>query len=206
MCVSQASVSNNFLSVGATLKKNRYFYWFERVVGNGTVFNVLELPARHYVAEELASGLQTGMNDASWFGANAAYTATYSDNTQSITVSRPAGDQRSFFIPNNDLLANPAFQSLTNPRTAGYVPYTINWDNPESAFGLVGLDKGSSAGLNLSGLTQLLGNTELYSTQITGQIDVRQLHNVYIRSFALANNHCIGPSCARNLLHNNPSC
>ena len=77
MFVSQASVSNSFLTVGATLKKNRYFYWFERIVGNDTVFNRLELPARHYVAEELASELQTGMNDNSWFGADAAYTATY---------------------------------------------------------------------------------------------------------------------------------
>ena len=68
--------------------------------------------------------------------------------------------------------------------------------------GLFGLDKGSSAGLDLSALTQLLGNTDLYDSQTTGQIDVRQLHNVYVRSFALANNHCIGPSGARTLLQN----
>ena len=68
MFVSQASVSNSFLSVGATLKTNRYFYWFERIAGNDTVFNRAELPTRHYVAEELASALQTAMNDASWFG------------------------------------------------------------------------------------------------------------------------------------------
>ena len=82
--------------------------------------------------------------------------------------------------------------------------YTINWDNPESALGLFGLDKGSSAGLGISALTQLLGNTDLYSSQTTGQIDVRQLHNVYVRSFALANNHCIGPSGARTLLQKIP--
>ena len=204
MFVSQASVSNSFLSVGATLKTNRYFYWFERIAGNDTVFNRAELPARHYVAEELASALQTAMNDASWFGTDAAYTATFSDNTQTITVTRPSGDQRSFFIPNNGLLATPTFQSLTNPRTAGYVSYTINWDNPESALGLFGLDKGSSAGLGISALTQLLGNTDLYSSQTTGQIDVRQLHNVYVRSFALANNHCIGPSGAKTLLQKIP--
>ena len=149
MFVSQASVSNSFLSVGATLNKNRYFYWFERIAGNDTVFNRAELPARHYVAEELASALHTAMNNASWLGTYVAYTATFSDHTQSITVSRPPGDQRSSFIPNNGLLATPAFQSLTNPRTAGYVPYDVNWDNPESALGLLGLDKCRSAGLDL---------------------------------------------------------
>ena len=51
MCVNQSPVSNSFLSVGATLKTNRYFYWCERTAGNDTVFNRAELPARHYVAE-----------------------------------------------------------------------------------------------------------------------------------------------------------
>ena len=204
MFVSQASVSNSFLSVGATLKRNRYFYWFERIAGNATVFNRAELPARHYVADELASELQTALNNASWFGTSAAYTAVYSDQTQSITVSRPSGDQRSFVIPNNGLLANPAFQALTNPRTGAYNAYTVNWNDPESVLGLFGLDKGSSAGMDLSALTQLMANTDLLSSQSTGRIDVRQLHNVYIRSFALANNHCIGPSGARTLLQKIP--
>ena len=58
--------------------------------------------------------------------------------------------------------------------------------------------KGSSASLDLSAATQLLGNTDMYSTQTTGQMDVRQLHNVYVRSCALANNHCIGPIGCRD--------
>ena len=69
MYVNSASVTNTFLPVGTNVgTKNHYFYWFERLKDVDTVFNRAALPERAYVAEELASALQTAINNASWFG------------------------------------------------------------------------------------------------------------------------------------------
>ena len=46
----------------------QYFYWFERLANVDTVFNRAALPERAYIAEELASALQTAINNARWFG------------------------------------------------------------------------------------------------------------------------------------------
>ena len=78
--VNQASVSNSFLSVGTFVgSKTHYFYWFERLAGNATVFNRAILPEHNYHAERLTSALQTAMNTASWFGGD-LYTVTYNQN------------------------------------------------------------------------------------------------------------------------------
>ena len=43
--INQASVSNSFLSVGTYVgSRNHYFYWFERILDNNTVFNRATLP------------------------------------------------------------------------------------------------------------------------------------------------------------------
>ena len=46
----------------------------------------------------------------------------------------------------------------------------------------------------------LLASSRMYITQDTGAIDVRRLHNVYVRSRALSNMNTIGPSDAQSLL------
>ena len=84
----------------------------------------------------------------------------------------------------------PAFQAQTNPSTVGSVAYSIDWNNPQSAFDLFGLGKGSSKTLDLSALLQLLAGP-LYTTQETGAIDVRRVHNVYVHSQALSNHNVI---------------
>ena len=105
-----------------------------------------------------------------------------------------------FFIPSNTLLSQPAFQAQTNPMTVGSVPYTINWSDPQSAMGLFGLDVGTSANLDLSALLQLLGQEGLNTSQETGAIDIRRVHNVYIHSNSLSNNNVIGTDGGRTTL------
>ena len=96
MYVNSASVSNTFLPTGTNIgTKNHYFYWFERLKNVDTVFNRVALPERFYVAEELASELQTSINNASWFG-DQQYSCTYDQNKQTITISRPEDNERSF--------------------------------------------------------------------------------------------------------------
>ena len=89
MYVNSASVTNTFLPTGTnTGTKHHYFYWCERLANVDTVFNRAALPERAYVAEELASALQTAINNASWFGDH-QYSCTYNSDTQTITVLRP---------------------------------------------------------------------------------------------------------------------
>ena len=104
------------------------------------------------------------------------------------------------FIPSNTLLPQPAFQAQTNPMTSGSVPFTINWDDPHSAMGLLGLDVGTSADLELSALLQLLGRDGLNTSQETGAIDIRRVHNVYTHSNSLSNNNVIWSDGGRTTL------
>ena len=89
--INQASVTNSFLSVGTFVgSKNHYFYWFERLTGNATVFNRASLPEQNYDTESLATTLQTAINAASWFGGS-IYTVAYNQSKipwiyQSLTM------------------------------------------------------------------------------------------------------------------------
>ena len=198
--INQASVSNSFLSVGTFVgSKSHYFYWFERLTGNATVFNRASLPEQNYDAESLASALQTAVNSASWFGGD-LYTIAYNQSKNTLNISIPDDGVRSFFIPDDSLLALPQFQAQTNPRTAGFVEYTPDWSNPQSCLGLLGLGRRSSAGTSFSEFMALLASSRMYITQDTGAIDVRRLHNVYVRSRALSNMNTIGPPDAQSLL------
>ena len=115
MYVNSASVTNTFLPVGTHIgQKNHYFYWFERLANVDTVFNRAALPERSYVAEELASALQTAINNASWFGDN-QYTCTYNIDTQTITVSRPPDGDRSFFYTFECVDAEPSVPGSNEP-------------------------------------------------------------------------------------------
>ena len=96
--INQASVSNSFLSVGAYVgSKCHYFYWFERILNNNTVFNRVPLPEQSYDAESLAAALQTAMNNASWFGGD-MYTVTFNESKNTITVAKPFDGTRTFFL------------------------------------------------------------------------------------------------------------
>ena len=94
--INQASVTNSFLSVGTFVgSKNHYFYWFERLTGNATVFNRASLPEQNYDTESLATALQTAMNAASWFGGD-LYTVAYNQSKNTMNISIPDDGVRSF--------------------------------------------------------------------------------------------------------------
>ena len=115
MYVNIASVTNTFSAMGTQIgAKNHYVYFFEKLFGSTTVFNRAVLQDRSYEATELASSLQTASNAASWFGDD-LYTCQYNESRQNIEISRPADGSRTFFIPSNDLMENPAFQAQTVP-------------------------------------------------------------------------------------------
>ena len=82
------------------------------------------------------------MSAASWLSSD--YTCTYDVANQTMTINRPVGDQ-SFFMVNDDLLADPVSQALVGPRTALFEAYDLDWDNTKTARALVGLCEGSSA-------------------------------------------------------------
>ena len=198
--VSQASVSNSFLTTGTFVgTKNNTFYWFERILNNDTVFNYATLPEQNFDAETLATALQTAINAASWFGGD-LYTVTYNESKNTFTIAIPSDGSRFFFIPDDSLMALPQFQAQTNPRTAGYVPWTPNWSNLQSCMGLLGLGKRSSAGKSYDDFLAMLATPQLLISQETGSIDIRRLHNVYIRSQALSSNTIIGPPQSQTLL------
>ena len=198
--VSQASVTNSFLSTGTFVgTENNRFYWFERIANNDTVFNTASLPNANYDAESLATALQTNMNLTSWFG-NSPYTVTYNQSKNAFDVAIPFDNVHSSFIPDDSLMQLPAFQAQTNPRTAGYASWTPNWDNLSSCHGLLGLGKRSSAGKSLSEFLTLLAAPQLNSLQQTGSIDIRRLHNVYLRSQALSSLNHIGIPQSHTLL------
>ena len=113
MYVNSATCTNTFLPTGTVVGAQRNaIYFLERQRNAAMILNRAVLPERTYDAEELATALQDAMNAASWLSAQ--YTCTYNVQKQTITVSRPASDQ-SFFMANDDLLSDPAFQALVDP-------------------------------------------------------------------------------------------
>ena len=117
-----------------------------------------------------------------------------------FTTSIPTDDSRSFFIPDDSLLQLPQFQAQTNPRTVGFSPWTPDWSNMQSCLGLIGLGKRSSAGTSYDDFISMLATGHLLVNQDTGSIDIRRLHNVYLRSNSLRNNNIIGPPESQTLL------
>ena len=191
MYVNSASVTNTFLPTGTIVgTKQHYFYWFERLLNVDTVLNRAVLSERAYTAEELALELKHALNAATWFGDN-QYDVVFNVDTQTMTVSRPFDGQRTFFIPSNTLMQHPDFPAQANLKTVGSVGYSVDWQNTGSALGLFGLDSGSSANVDYPALLQLLGGQGLNTSQVTGAIDVRRVHNVYIHSQALSSNNVI---------------
>ena len=197
--VNNVTLTNSFLTTGSTVgHKSHYFYWFEKM-GNNMVFNRATLSERSYDVTELASELQTRLNQATWFGDD-LYTCTYNESKQTITISRPVGDgSRSFFVPDETLLSNPAVQAQTNPMTVGSVPYVVDWMNLQSANGKFGLGKGSSVGLDILAFYPLIAGS-LYTQQETGAVDARRAHSVYVHSQALSNQNVIGVAGSRSTI------
>ena len=189
MYVNSATCTNTFLPTGTVVGAQRNtIYFLERQRGAAMILNKATLPERTYDAEELAAALQTAMNTSSWLSSD--YTCTYNVAKQTISISRPTSDQ-SFFIVNDDLLSDPAFQSLVDPRTALFEAYDLDFNNTKSAHELLGLGKGSSVNTKTAQMITIMDQQDLAYAFETGAVDVRRVNNVYVHSQALSNRNVI---------------
>ena len=187
MYVNSATCTNTFLPTGTVVGSQRNAIFFlERERGSAMVLNRAVLPERTYDAEELAAALQTAMNDAAWLSSD--YTCAYNVEKQTITISRPSSEQ-SFYIVNDDLLSDPAFLALVDPRTSNFEAYDL--DVNKSAHELLGLGKGSSVNTKLAQMIAIMDQQDLAYTFETGAVDVRRVNNVYVHSQALSNRNVI---------------
>ena len=170
MYVNAATCTNTFLPTGTVVGSQRNaVYFLESQGGAAMVLNRAILPERTYDAEELASALQDAMNAVSWISGD--YTCTYNVQKQTISISRPTSDQ-SFFMANDDLLSDPAFQAMVDPRTALFEAYDLDFNNTKSAHELLGLGKGSSVNTKTAQMPAIMDQQDLAYTFETGAIDV----------------------------------
>ena len=88
-------------------------------------------------------------------------------------------------------MQHPNFPAQANLRTVGSVEYSIDLQNAGSVLGIFGLDSGTSANSDFPALLQLLGGQGLNTSQATGAIHARRVHNVYIHSQALSSNNVV---------------
>ena len=94
-------------------------------------------------------------------------------------------------MANDDLLSDPAFQALVDPRTALFEAYDLDFNNTKSAHELLGLGKGSSVNAKTAQIIAIMDQQDLAYTFETGAVDVRRVNNVYVHSQALSNRNVI---------------
>ena len=100
---------------------------------------------------------------------SSGYTCTYNNAKQRITMNRPANDQN-FFMVDDDLLSDPAFQALVDPRTALFEAYNLDFNNTKSAHERLGLGKGSSVNLKAAQTIAIVDQVDLVYTFEAGVI------------------------------------
>jgi len=212
-------------SVGA---KNHYFYFFERMISgfypsdnDYTVLNRAQLTPGSYTPTELCAELQTQMNAQSFFGSS-AYTVTYSSTLHNATITLSAAGDGTFanyhgFIPvSGRVLADSAIQTYASVRQltntsgnaypAGATPtaYSINYGDPESASELFSMDYSEDPGFRAVSLLFKLNadgtSTTFPKNYTSGEVDVRNIHTLYVHSNALSNFSSIGPKGSRSVL------
>ena len=212
-------------SVGA---KNHYFYFFERMISgfypsdnDYTVLNRAQLSPGSYTPTELCAELQTQMNAQSFFGSS-AYTVTYSTTLHNATITLTAAGDSTFtnyhgFIPvSGRVMAASAIQTYASVRQltntsgnaypAGATPtaYSINYGDPESASELFSMDYSEDPGFRAVSLLFTLNadgtSTTWPKTYTSGEVDVRNVHTLYVHSNSLSNFSSIGPKGSRSVL------
>ena len=209
MYVTDCAISHSFRTVdgsGTVGSKNHHLYFLERNYQSGdvTVLSRAVPTSRSYTPYELATEIQTRMNEVSIF-ISTAYNVTYDTNKNLLNIALtyqhplPAfATYPGFFIVNSDLLGDPSFQSFVNGRYS----YSLNFGSPEDCCGLLGLARGSSANTHWPALQTLLSNTppSLPTTVSTGSLDMRHRHVLYLHSNALSNLRIIGPAGSRSVI------
>ena len=212
-------------SVGA---RNHYFYFFERMISgfypsenDFTVLNRATLSPGSYTPTELSAELQSQMNAVSFFGSS-AYTVSYSSSLHNATISLSAAGDSSFpnfhgFIPvsgnvlqDSTLSAYAATKTLVNtsgnsyPLGATQSAYSFNTGNLEDASGLFSLDTHVDNGFRAAELMATLSNngtsTQFPKTATTNEVDVRNIHTLYVHSNSLSNFSAIGPAGSRSVI------
>ena len=209
---TDVTISHTFRSVEGDASvegRNHYLYFFERTYANGTqlVLNRATLRSGHYSPSSLANEIESQMNAVSFFGAH--YTATYNVTVNSIQIAlsyvHPIPtyvNTVGFALINEDVLADHDFQSYVSgmlEEGPQGTPYVIDFRNPESCSGVLGLARGSSANVKWPALKLNLINT-MSKTQTTGSIDVRHKTSLYLHSNSLSNNRIVGPAGSRSVI------
>ena len=129
------------------------------------------------------------------------YTVTYDFDLGTMVFSRTVNGDDSFIIANDDLLADPQFQTLLPFKTgANQVDRAPQFHNPSSAMAYLGLGKRSSQNINFAGLTNMLALPSLLFLDHSGAIDARRTSAIYLHSSSLTNFRVLGPAGSRSIL------
>jgi hypothetical protein len=224
-CVHSFRSVHGNTSVGA---RNHYFYFFERMVSafhpsenDFTILNRAVLSPGSYTPTELCAELQSQMNAVSFFGSS-AYTVSYSSSLHNATISLSAAGDSTYpnyhgFIPvsgnvlqDSTLSAYAATKTLINtsgnayPLGATQIAYSFNTGNLEDAGGLFSLDTHVDNGFRAAELMATINNsgtsTQWPKTYTTNEVDVRNIHTLYLHSNALSNFSAIGPAGSRSVI------
>ena len=194
--VTDIAISHSFWSVdgtGTVGGANHYVYFVE-ANAPGAILCRAALAEGSYTPEELGGALAARMTAASAIGAT--YTAAYLPSLNALQVSSSGG----FFFADKGLLQDAEFQAYFAPRlqtSAG--AYTLSWAAPEDCCGLLGLASGGSKNVTFADLQVLLA-LGLSAQNMTGHVDVRRRHCLYLHSQALANLRALGPGGSRTVL------
>ena len=186
-----------------------------------TVLNRAVLSPGSYTPTELCAELQTQMNAVSFFGSS-AYTVSYSNSLHNASISLSAAGDSTYptyhgFIPvsgnvlqNSILSAYAATKTLINtsgnsyPLGATQNSYSFNTSNLEDAGGLFSLDTHVDNGFRAAELMATINNsgtsTQWPKTSTTNEVDVRNVHTLYLHSNALSNFSAIGPAGSRSVI------
>ena len=207
--------------------RNMNFLFFERLVSaflpsenDFSVLNRAVLSAGSYTPTELCTELQTQMNACSFFGSS-AYTVSYSNTLHCATITLnyaghgTHGSYHGFIPVSAKVLVNTALQTYaqahrsTNTNGQAYPSssqgsFALSAMNPESADGLFGVDAHVDAGFRavelLATLNDTATSTQWPKTYVSNEVDVRNVHTLYLHSNALSNFSAIGPAGSRSVL------
>ena len=129
----------------------------------------------------------------------AGYTVSY--QLDMGVMKFEAAPKSSFVIVNDNLLQDPDFQAAFETKTGvAQTPWVMDWRNPQSAMQYIGLGRGSTVNISWPDLQTVVGQLSLYPEQLSGAIDVRKCHCIYLHSSNLTNYKCLGPAGSRSIL------
>ena len=164
--------------------------------------------------------LATQLNAVSFFG-SAAYTVSYSNTLHVATITLNYAGHGSYgsyhgFIPvSAKVLANSVLQTYakahrsTNTNGQAYPSssqgsWTLSAMNSESADGVFGIDTHVDAGFQAVELLAILNDTattaQWLKVYASNEVDVRNVHTLYLHSNALSNFSAIGPAGNHSVL------